>query len=448
MVVRWCAGVGELPRAGGLRWVCLTSDPLFPLCRARCLLHFLILSMPCCHARSSGPLETRALAEALQSGDVAQISETVAQAVALLGDRAGEPEVRDAYRPVPPEARVLSRKEARLAMLPHYPRLEKARFWRVGLDPSRLTAPLRAPASILACLTAARRAGLAGAEDAMPLATEAAEFLVWAQVQAGAGCFPFPAARHTSDDRAMQVASRFMEKAEAEGRLGAIVRQGWVFEDHGDGGLQFDNGECGLALLEYYELTHEPRWLESGLKAADWAAARPLCPNWNYNSFSVALLAKAYALTQRQHYLDAAVQKARLGVIPGQLRTGPRAGRWADPHNARPAYHYIMLSALARLAAVMPVQDVQRQEVLDALQLGLRARNAEFATQGVMNKDKAMECLLLVEQLFAHDGAFLEQTHTRPALESLTRLVSHEARQGRHPLGPRGWGEFLAWAAR
>jgi uncharacterized protein YyaL (SSP411 family) len=275
------------------------------------------------------------------------------------------------------------------------------------------------------------------------MAKDAADFLIWAQEKAGAGCYPFPAARGTSQARAMEVATRFLEKAEKAGKLDTVVRNGWAFDDTGEGGMQFDNGECGVAMLDLYELTKDPRYLESALKAADWALARPLCTNWNYNSFSVRLLARAFALTGDGKYLDAATKKARLGVIPGQLTDGPRAGRWMDAHNSRPAYHYIMMCALGQLAAAMPPSHEHRQEIVRSLSLGLKARNAEMVSHGVMNKDHAMEALLLVNRAFAKDETFLRETKSAEALRTLALLVSDEAHLGKSPLSPGGWGQFL-----
>lgn len=103
----------------------------------------------------------------------------------------------------------------------------------------------------------------------------------------------------------------------------------------------------------------------------------------------------------------AAKTKAIIGVMPGQLTDGPRAGRWLDPHNARPAYHYIMLRGLAQLAAVMPKSDPARGEIMRAMQSGLRARNEDYFNQGAANKDKAMETLLLVNRAFADESEFL-----------------------------------------
>lgn len=317
------------------------------------------------------------------------------------------------------------------------------RFWHIGLDPTKLTTPLRAPATVMACMVALHRAKLDEDATALQNAKDAADFLLWAQAQAGAGCYPFPAAKNTSQDRAMQVATRFLERAEALGKLSETVHNGWAYEDHGDGGMQFDNGECGVAMLELYEITREPRYLNSALQAADWAITRPLCTNWNYNSFSVHLLAKAHQVTKQPKYLTAALQKARLGVIPGQLTDGPLAGRWMDPHNARPAYHYIMMTSLACLASELPPDHADLPSVMRCLRLGLTARNTEILTLGVMNKDKPIECLTLVQRLFSTDTLFLSETKTLVALDTIERFASEEARHGKFPLGPRGWGELL-----
>ncbi len=396
------------------------------------------------HHATSATNDTReALQAALIAEDLSAIKTAVAQGRKELGDNAGIPEVADEYVPVQKEARLMDSGEARQAVTKSLAKIEQMRFWKVGVDPTKLSAPLRAPASVVACMIAIHRAELDDGHAALQHAKDAAEFLIWAQEQAGAGCYPFPAAKHTSQDRAMQVATRFLERAEATGKLDETVRNGWAYEDHGDGGMQFDNGECGVALLELYESTQDKRYLDSALKAADWCITRPLCANWNYNSFSVNLLAKAHQVTKQPKYLAAALKKALLGVIPGQLTDGPRVGRWMDAHNARPAYHYLMLTALARLASELPRDHTDLPAVMQCLKLGLSARNNEIVTKGVMNKDKPVECLMLVSRLFGSDPAFLAETNSMGSLDTLHRFASEEARRGKIPLGPRGWGEML-----
>jgi len=392
--------------------------------------------------RDSSSLVTE-VTRGMAADDLERVRAGVAQARSRLGEKAGVPEVADEFRSPPRGASLLTREEARRGFTPHFEQLEGMRWWIVGVDPSHLKAPLRGVASVVSGQVAAARAGLEGAQRGLAMARDAADFLIWAQEQAGAGCYPFPAARGTSGARAMEVASRFLAQAEKAGRLGEITRNGWVFEDLGDGGLQFDNGECGVAMFDLHAITGDQRHLDSARRAADWALKRPLCVNWNYNRFSVRLLARAFRSTGDTRYLEAAVRKARIGMLPGQLEDGPRAGRWFDPHNARPAYHYLMMSALAELASAMPASHEHRPEILRALFLGLKTRNSEMVTRGVMNKESALEALLVVRSAFAGDPAFLRETMSEQALQVLGLLVSAEARRGKPPVAPGPWGKFL-----
>lgn len=379
------------------------------------------------------------------SAELVVIREQVAEARRQLGDKVGIPEEPDKYQPIPKDGTWLTTAEAKAAFAKVLPKLEKMRWWKIGIDPAKLTHALREPAAVISGCVAAYRARLDGADRGLALAREAAEFLIWAQAGGGTGVFPFPSARGVRSDKAFVAAERYFARAEREGRLDQVIRNGWAIEDAGDGGLQFDNGEAGLAMLELYEATQDRKYLESGRKSADWAVSRPLVKNWNYNSFSVRLLAKAFEVTHESNYLAAATHKALVGVIPGQLTEGPYAGRWFDAHNAKPAYHYIMMSALAQLALVMPENDPARPEVMRALRLGLLARNKDFLGPGAPNKTKALEALLLVNRGFAGRSDFLRESQSAEALDALGKLVSEQYRRGGGPVGPGEWGMFLEY---
>lgn len=386
------------------------------------------------------------LPEAVRREDPEAIRAAVAELRSSLGDKAGEPEVPDTYLEIPAGGAPLTQSEARRGFAAKFQSLEKLCWWKPGLDPTKLTHALREPASMLGGCAAALRAKLDGDKRTRELGTEAADFLIWAQEQAGSGGFPFPAARGERGSRAFQAADNLLNRIEEAGKLEQAIHNGWVIDDLGNGGLQFDNAEAGVAMFEWYALTREARHLASARKAADWAARQPQCVNWNYNAFSVWLLARSYRDTGDTNHLAIARRKALLGVMPGQMTDGPRAGRWVDQHNARPAYHYIMLRALAELAVALPESDPDRAAVMKTLTLGLKARNAEIVERGIMNKDMAAEVLVQVSESFAHDQSFLKESRTADAMAVFARAIGSTARKGGSPLSPRPWGLFLEWS--
>jgi hypothetical protein len=402
---------------------------------------------------SASPADLRgALASALAREDADAIRIAVADINRQLGTKAGKPDVPDPVLPIPARAAWLSAAEVAPGFTPVHAQIKKIRWWKIGLDPTKLGHALREPAAVVlgnVAVVAAKQRGanLQGAEQSLAIAREAGDFLIWTQTQAGTGGFPFPASRGVSTAAPFASAERQFRLAARLGRLDETIRNGWAIRDDGDGGLQFDNAECGVALFALHAVTQDQRYLDAAKKSADWAMTQPLAVNWNYNSFSVFLLARAYRVTGLQTYLDAATRKALLGVIPGQLTVGAHAGRWNDAHNARAVYHYIMLRGLTELAEALPASSPRRAEVVAALMRGLRARNKDFLGQGAPNKDMAMETLLMVNRAFARDKAFLDESLSRDALDALARLVSAQARRDNVPLGPHAWGMFMAHIA-
>ena len=393
------------------------------------------------HALDRESIEKQ-LRAAVQAGDESAVRAAVAQAVTALGAKAGKPEVPDTYaRPTDPTAR-LTRKEARQGLRLLHDQLPRKAWWKIGIDPSKTEHALREIASALHGFLAASRA--LECEHCLIEARKAGDFLLWAQSEAGAGVLPFPAYRGHSDDNAFRAAKRALDAAEKQGRIQEMVRNGWVYADLGNGGLQFDNGEAGVALFALFEQTADERYLKGAKAASDWALSQPLVENWNYNSFSVYLLANAYRVTGEQKYLTSAIHKARVGVIPGQLTSGVRAGRWFDPHNARPAYHYIMLRGLTALLQEIPPTKPQRGEIRDALALGLKSRNCEFESRGVTSPDKAIEVLLLVHRAFPGERMLVDSC-CDVSLGILEASIAEEARKGKFPLGPGELGEYLEY---
>lgn len=95
--------------------------------------------------------------------------------------------------------------------------------------------PLRCAASAILGKVAAARAKLDGAWRSLAIEKEAADFLIWTQGHAGSGVYPLLAARGTSKARAMQVATRFITKAEKASKRDSVIHNRWAFDDAGTG---------------------------------------------------------------------------------------------------------------------------------------------------------------------------------------------------------------------
>ena len=388
------------------------------------------------------------LITAQRGPDPAAVRAVVSESLRIFGDQAGLPEVKDVYRAPVARSELFSADRIAEAFGPYADHIERIRWWKVGLDPAKLNHALRETATITRACLAVARAEPKLAVRLLPIARECGDFMLWAQSEAGTGVIPFPALRDGSG-RSFEVSERYLDGLEKSGQLASVVRKGWVSADPTeDGGLQFDNGLGGCALLELFAATRDQRYLDGALKAADWAASAPVVPNWNYNSFSLQLLAQAYAATHEDRYLVAARRKFLIGVQPGQLIDGPRAGRWADAHNARPAYHYIMVRALASLVAVMPKDDAERLALLACLRLALRARNPEFTSKGIMNIDSSIEALAAVENLPSAVREELGPCDVAEALDVLERYVAHGVMQGKSSAGPEACSLLLERATR
>lgn len=383
------------------------------------------------------------LSASQKSEDEAEVKRLAKKAIETLGDQAGLPEIADQFRDVPKKAKPLALKELLMAFDPYIEFIEGQKWWKVGLDPTKTNHLPRELATIIEGCLAARSVNKANAERLLKIATDAGDYLVWSQDQAGTGVIPFPAVRN-GKGRPFEVAERFMRQAEKEGKLDQVVKNGWAVEDFSDGGLQFDHGLAGVALVQLFEATKDDKYKKAAIRAANWAATRPVVTNWNYNSFSVFLLAEVYRITGVKKYLESAKKKTRLGILPGQLTEGPRKGRWADAHNARPPYHYIMVRGLAAMAAVMPKDDADLPAVVESLRLALSARNPDFE-KGIFNADSSVEALIRVKSLPTHVAEKLVECKTNEALATLERYAAEGFRARKTPLGPGAWGQLLEY---
>jgi len=337
--------------------------------------------------RSAGTEAVRPKVEAaFESASVEGVRKAVAELLIVLGDQAGLP---DGRRPgAHPGSFTLDEAGAtRLFLDALHSEARAVRELSAGRAfPDQM---LRFYAYMLEAVVAARpsvaRHAPEDLESLDALAQGVATILL--SLQQPEGHFPFP------DLRGRNI--RFGEMIDKQVAAGAIeVRDDWVITADPMGGSQFDTGLCGVALLRAGATYGEADWMAAGYRAADWALVQACVVNFNYNAFSVSLLAQAYQESRNEKYLEAALGKFRLGVAPGQAPNG----RWIDSHNARTVYHIIILRAMGDLLEALPPERLAEiTEVKAVLAPALTALLSEFATMGI-----TVECLAELQTLAHH----------------------------------------------
>jgi hypothetical protein len=312
---------------------------------------------------------------ALEAEDAVAVRASVTKAIEVLGPWAGNPET--ATRCYPPINRSpFDPAKARQWWLKEVKRGQRGFPWvkNPSGDPRQMEAGLREAAFPLDGLA---RTALLFPEHQDALAEQVRTGADWlVRLQHPSGVFPFPVGPGLNPrEKVGNIVARAIKEHPE------IVVDGWIPEDKTDGGLQFDNGLCGRALVNAWQLTGDDRYLAAAKRAGDWAISRPLVSNWNYNAFSVGLLARLAQVTHagsKAKYLAAAVKKAEVGVLPGQMASG----RWFDSHNACAVYHNILMRELLELLHALPVDHAFRPMLLDAIHRGLNQAAGETLEHG------------------------------------------------------------------
>ena len=309
---------------------------------------------------------------ALKAEDAAAVRASVKKAITVLGPWAGNPETATRYyRPIVTEPFDASKVSA--WWLREVKRRQRELPWVKNPtgDPRAMSAGLREAAFPLDALA---RTALLFPEERDKLTNDVRAGADWLiKLQHPNGVFPFPIGPGLNPrEKVGQIVAKAIRD------MPEIVVNDWIPDDFSDGGLQFDNGLCGRALVSAWELTRDERYLAAASKAGDWAIHRPLVANWNYNAFSVGLLARLSTATGQEKYLEAAVLKADVGVLPGQMASG----RWFDAHNACAVYHNILMRELLELFRALPSEHAFRPVLLDALMRGLNQAADETLANG------------------------------------------------------------------
>jgi len=325
-----------------------------------------------------GPIANELL-DAMRAGDDARIEAVKKQFIEKLGKYAGVPETKPEYGS-PVDISLPDFEKVENLWYESFKRMQGHNGWEVADPPKaeiqtgpRLRVSLRSARAYLHSYDA----GLDHRDEYLKYAIDGFNYIM--STQASTGVFGYPYDPNTTN-RLKQAAARAVEQGRAQGLT--MVENGWVIDDLGSGGLQFDNGVCGAGLLYAYAITGDARYLESARRAAEWAIDQPLVNNWNYNCFSGWVLARLYRVTGEQRYLDAATAKFKYGVLPGQMENG----RWFDQHNARIQYHSVMLRSLVDFyLALVAAEDAYADKVKHHVILGLDNLAEQITTYGASN---------------------------------------------------------------
>ena len=393
------------------------------------------------------------LLQAQTAEDLAQIESLVASFTQQRGDQAGLPTRQDEYQSVPENASAISPTQLPDAYELYLRQIHRVDWWNSPQGTDSLTPNLRSSnyvrprflAYVVSGFVAAEEAGAGEREILLAIARSAADYLVESQQTANQGLFPFPDLQAWGIPYAHS--ETFREIATRLGKLDEVLVDGWYIGDLGEGGLQLDNGLAGVALLELYEATGEEKYLTSALQAADWAIETAIVPNWNYNSVSVHLLARAYGVTGDTRYLESAKKKAKIGVLPGQLQTGVHKGFWADPHNARLNYHYVLIRGIGALVAVMPPEDPNFPQVQAALASAVEAGNQRVLENGVVYPELLLETLSELALDFPPGSEKLDDLGRAQALDLIGRYATEKVLGQGRPISPSAWGLYLKASA-
>ncbi len=216
-------------------------------------------------------------------------------------------------------------------------------------------------------------------EEYLKLIRKGADYLL--KTQREDGLFPFPDLRGDHSLFGPMVTKLLKRNPNA-------LVDGWIVEDL-NGDLKYDNGICGVAMIEAFEATHNKKYLESARLASNWARKQPLCMNWNYNAFSIWLLARYARASGDEKYLEAAIEKLKIGVLPGQMKNG----RWFDAHNAKLVYHAIIVRAMLEVYLALDDKHEFRKRLRTAIVLSVDNAASQIIKHGASSNSKSSEIL-------------------------------------------------------
>ncbi len=186
---------------------------------------------------------------------------SVAKAIEALGPWAGNPETATRHYP-PIDQSPFDPAQAKRWWLKEIERGQRALPWvkNTSGDPRQMVAGLREAAFPLDALARTAMLFPEHREELTEQVRAGADWLI--KLQHPSGVFPFPIGPglNPREKVGRMVARAIKEHPE-------IVVNDWIPDDRADGGLQFDNGLCGKALVSAWQLTGDDRYLAAAQRA-------------------------------------------------------------------------------------------------------------------------------------------------------------------------------------
>ena len=174
---------------------------------------------------------------------------------------------------------------------------------------------------------------------------EAYAYLQSAQLEGGSGVFGFPA--DTDNPEFGETVNRIVLECPE------CINGGWVISLPGShiAELYYDHGYSLTSIAKGYIRTQDPSYVDSIVKAADWALDKPLHSNINYLSALSKGLSYAYKVTGDARYLNKAIYFHEQGIFPN---LSSETGGALDAHNQQLEYHGFIVSGIIALKLVIP----------------------------------------------------------------------------------------------
>jgi hypothetical protein len=212
------------------------------------------------------------------------------------------------------------------------------------------------------------------------IVTKGANYLL--DLQQDNGLFPLPDLRG-KDKRQTVAISRVLRKNPA------AYKDGWILKDH-RGELLYDHAVAAVGMIEAFRITLDRRYYMCAEKASKWAMQQAIDTNWSNNAFAAWLLAEFYSISEKEVYLNAAIEKLKYGVLPGLMKNG----RWIDPINSKLVHHAINVRGLLAVLRQLPEEHSFKERLENHTKNALDNAAAQINSKGASSVSTSTEMLI------------------------------------------------------